>query len=330
MTIQIINLGTPPKGADGDTNRTALDKCNYNFTDLDGRVTTAQTTANSAGQAANIAKTAADTAKATADTAKATADLALTSSNPVFLGSIGKTGVYQQFSYRVSNTGTDRGIGGSWPEGTQNRTPALQLDAMNNVCAYMLARATHWGVRHLAAIDVYEGGSGTSAPQLHMHVGSTQNAFQFLEGGNAVFAGTLTQNSDYRIKRDVVGIDPAMAASSLRSVRPVEYRDDREPEDAARRAGVIAHELAEPFPLLVEGVKDAVRRSVRLEGDTTPYEPGTEPVGYKPPTQVAYDEPVLQNVNYVGLLPYVIAAWKHTDDLLQRAMARIAVLEQRP
>ena len=38
MTIQIINLGTPPKGADGDTNRTALDKCNYNFTDLDGRV----------------------------------------------------------------------------------------------------------------------------------------------------------------------------------------------------------------------------------------------------------------------------------------------------
>lgn len=329
MTIQLINLGTPPKGTDGDTNRTALSKCNDNFTNLDGRVTTAQSAADSAGQTAGTAKAAADAAKATADAAKNTADLALTSSNPVFLGSIGKTGVYQQFCYRVSNTGTDRGLGGSWPEWTQNRTPALQLDAMSNVSAYMLARVTHWGVRHLAAIDVYEGGSATSAPQLHMHVGSSQNAFQFLEGGNAVFAGTLTQNSDYRIKRDVVGIEPAAAASSLRSVRPIEYQDSREPDDASRRAGVIAHELAESFPLLVEGAKDAVRRSVRLEGDTTPYEPGTEPAGYTPPTQVAYDEPLLQNVNYVGLLPYVIAAWKHTDELLQQAMARIAALEQR-
>ena len=321
MAIQLINLGTPPKGEDGDTNRTTHSKCNDNFSNLDSRTTTAQAAADSAHQLAGAAK-------ATADTAKATADGALPSANPVFAGSIGKTGVPYQFCYRVSNTGTDRGIGGSWGEWTQNRTPALQLDAMNNVSAYMLARVTHWGVRHLAAIDVYEGGTDSSPPQLHFHVGSSQNAFQFLQGDNAVFAGTLTQNSDYRIKRDVVGIDPVAAASSLRSVRPVEYADKREPEGSSRRAGMIAHELAESFPLLVEGAKDAVRRSVRLEGDTTPYEPGTEPADYEPPAQVEYNEPALQSVNYVGLLPYVVAAWKHTDELLQDALARIAALEQ--
>ncbi|MGO4701706.1 tail fiber domain-containing protein [Dyella sp. 2RAB6] len=323
MAIQLINLGTPPKGEDGDTNRTAHNKCNDNFTNLDSRATTAQATADSANQLAG-------TAKSTADAAKATADRALPNASPLFTGSIGKIGVPYEYCYRVSNIGTDRGIGGSWGEWTQGRTPVIQLDAMSNVSAYMLARVTRWGARHLAAIDVYEGGSATSTPQLHFHVGGSQNAFQFLEGGNAIFAGTLTQNSDYRIKKDVVGIDPAVAASNLRSVRPVEYSDNREAQDASRRAGMIAHELAQSFPLLVEGNKDAVRRSVRLKGDTTPYMPGTEPAGYKPPTQVAYEEPALQNVNYVGLVPYVIAAWKHTDDLLQEAMARIAALEQRP
>ncbi|GAA0690912.1 tail fiber domain-containing protein [Dyella marensis] len=323
MAIQLINLGTPPKGEDGDTNRTAHNKCNDNFTNLDSRATTAQAGADSANQLAG-------TAKSTADAAKATADRALPKANPLFTGSISKIGVPNEFCYCVSNTGTDRGIGGSWGEWTQGRTPAIQVDAMSNVSAYMLARFTRWGARHLAAIDAYEGGSGSSAPQLHFHVGGSQNAFQFLEGGNAVFAGTLTQNSDYRIKQDVVGIDPAAAASSLRSVRPVEYSDNREPQDAPRRAGMIAHELAQSFPLLVEGAKDAVRRSVRLEGDTTPYMPGTEPVDYKPPTQVEYDEPALQNVNYVGLVPYLIAAWKHTDDLLQQAIARITALEQHP
>jgi hypothetical protein len=161
-----------------------------------------------------------------------------------------------------------------------------------------------------------------------MHVGSTLNAFQFYEWGNATFAGTLTQNSDYRIKRDVTDIDAAAAAASLRFVRPIEYTDNRALSDSPRRAGVIAHELAEHLPLLVEGTKDAVRKSVRLEGDTTPYEPGTEPEDHVSPTAVEYDEPVLQNVNYIGMIPYLVAAWKHTDSLLDQAEARIAKLEQ--
>ncbi len=34
MAIQVINIGTPPGGMDGDTIRTAMDKCNDNFAEL--------------------------------------------------------------------------------------------------------------------------------------------------------------------------------------------------------------------------------------------------------------------------------------------------------
>ena len=34
MAREIINLGTPPNGADGDTIRIAMDKCNDNFEEL--------------------------------------------------------------------------------------------------------------------------------------------------------------------------------------------------------------------------------------------------------------------------------------------------------
>jgi len=38
MSQQLINLGSPPAGADGDTIRTALTKCNGNFSDLYGQL----------------------------------------------------------------------------------------------------------------------------------------------------------------------------------------------------------------------------------------------------------------------------------------------------
>ena len=246
MAQQHINLGTPPAGTDGDTVRASFSKSEANFNELYAQVANAQSSANAA----------------------------LPKANPVFTGSIGKAGVWQEFCFRVSNVNTDQGIGGGWSEWTQNRTPALQVDAQSNTSAYMVARVTHWGARHLAAIDVYEGGSGTATPELDIHVGGTVQAFRFFQGGNATFAGTLTQNSDYRIKVDVLSIDPSSAAASLRSVRPVEYTDIREPEGTPRRAGMIAHELAESLPLLVKGQKDAVKNSTRMVVDTTPYMPG--------------------------------------------------------
>ena len=48
MSIQYINLGTAPKGVDGDTQRTANLKMNGNIRYLDGQLTAAKQTADSA------------------------------------------------------------------------------------------------------------------------------------------------------------------------------------------------------------------------------------------------------------------------------------------
>ncbi|WP_266156479.1 tail fiber domain-containing protein [Dyella silvatica] len=296
MSIQNINLGTAPSGADGDPVRSAFGKCQNNFVDLDSR--------------------------ATATAAIANAALPVTGGNVT--GTINNINPSQTITglHMINVSGT--GIGGSWSDWV-TRGCAIQLDCNSNVNAYSLMRASHWGARHLAAIDVYEGGSSTSRTQISFHLGSSTNAFQFMEGGNAWFAGTLSQNSDYRIKQDIVDLSPEKVADSMRSIRAIEYTDTR--DATARRVGVIAHELAERFPLLVDGVKDAVRKSTRTEGDQTPYLPGTEPENYVPPKAIDCEEPLLQNVNYVGLVTYLIGAWQHSDAQLHQLQTRISELE---
>lgn len=290
MAQQQINLGTPPTGTDGDTVRTALSKCVSNFADLDSRVTAATSTANAA----------------------------LPMAGGSMMGPIvNRLNTYTNIGMQMTNP-SGGGIGGSWADWV-NRGAAIQLDCLNPQAAYQIVRASHWGSRHLASIDAYEGGSLTSQPRLHFHVGGTTNAFQFVEGGSAVFAGTLTQNSDHRIKADVTDLAPEQVAERMRAVRTIEYTDTR--DSSSRRVGVIAHELEAQFPLLVEGTKDAVNKTQVWDGDLTPYEPGTEPADYVPPVRVKRDEPVLQNVNYIGLVPYLIAAWQASD-------ARVTALQK--
>jgi hypothetical protein len=137
---------------------------------------------------------------------------------------------------------------------------------------------------------------------------SFQNASQahiFKDGGAAIFAGALTQNSDYRIKGDVSEIDPDAALAALLRARPVEYARTDIPDDS-RHAGFIAHELQEVLPLLVEGEKDATRDEMQ-DMSTGPQ---------LPPKQV----PELQSVNYIGLGPYLVAAVKALAE-------RVAALE---
>lgn len=57
-----------------------------------------------------------------------------------------------------------------------------------------------------------------------------------------------------------------------------------------------------------------------LRGDTTPYPPGEEPAGYKPPTPYPVEVPKLQNVDYIEMVPYLHAGWQEHDQ-------RIASLE---
>lgn len=72
-------------------------------------------------------------------------------------------------------------IGGSFVDWNiaSNRIAAIQVDAPNAASAYMGMRWTRWGTRHFAAIEAYEGGSGTSEPSIVFHLDGRSNAWSF-------------------------------------------------------------------------------------------------------------------------------------------------------
>jgi len=102
---------------------------------------------------------------------------------------------YGRSALVVSSNGTDS-IGGAFADWNGNRTPALQVDTPSNVGAYMGIRWTQWGVRHLAAIDCYAGGSNLSQPYVSIHVGTTQHALSINGAGELVTKGAIKAGGD--------------------------------------------------------------------------------------------------------------------------------------
>lgn len=232
-------------------------------------------------------------------------------------GNITGTLVQQGVLYTVQQTGNIGAGFAGW-----NATPsyaAMQIDSTTAGAVYQGIRWTRWGARHLAAIGCYEGGVG-GIPSICMTLDpATSPQFFFYGNGNATFSGALTQNSDHRIKSEIVYLDPSEVAQGLRKSRPIEYQDNRD-SSGRRRAGFIAHEEADAFPLLVVGEKDEMEEVEVAVGDTTPYAPGTEPDGYSPPTREIRKTPKLQSVDYVAKVVYLTAGWHEHD-------SRIAALE---
>ncbi|MGN6260270.1 MAG: hypothetical protein ACTHNO_06005 [Ralstonia sp.] len=97
---------------------------------------------------------------------------------------------YGRYALQVSSNGTDS-IGGAFVEWNASRTPALQVDCPSNQAAYMGIRWTQWGMRHLAAIDCYAGGTDATVPYISMHVGGRVNAFTFGGSGVMVAQGDI-------------------------------------------------------------------------------------------------------------------------------------------
>jgi hypothetical protein len=134
-------------------------------------------------------------------------------------------------------------IGGAYVAWTSSRTAGLQVDCPTNTAAYMVWRATAWGQRHLAAMDVYAGGSSSSTVRVDMHVGGLTNAFVWNDGGNFVAAGNVGAYSDIRLKTDIQVIPSAL--EKVKKIRGVTYlRKDT----GARQVGVIAQEVQAVLP----------------------------------------------------------------------------------
>jgi len=88
-------------------------------------------------------------------------------------------------------------------------------------------------------------GSGASAPQERLRIANT---------GNATFSGTVTANSDERLKENVVGIGNAL--SKVLDLRGVYFNRIGQPE---REIGVIAQEVEKVLPELVFESPDGVK-----------------------------------------------------------------------
>ena len=89
--------------------------------------------------------------------------------------------------------------------------------------------------------------------------------------GNMTIAGTLTQNSDRRLKKDITPIKDAM--DKLNHLKAYHYYWNAEDNDPAMQTGLMAQDVEANMPELVK----------------------TNQEGYK-------------SVNYIGLIPYVIDA----------------------
>ena len=83
----------------------------------------------------------------------------------------------------------------------------------------------------------------------------------------SITAGTFNTTSDYRIKENVKILDNQFKVDYL---KPVTYMNN---QTQKQDIGLIAHELQEIYPELVNGVKDG---------------------------------PFLQSINYIGLIPVLI------------------------
>lgn len=130
----------------------------------------------------------------------------------------------------------------------------------NGKCSTSMGRNTNAAAYASVALGEYNVAAGTAGspvatdPVLVVGNGTsfmaTSNAFTLLRNGNLTIAGTLTQNSDLRLKRDVAPLTGVLGRiAGIRGVS-YEFKDTaRSPE--GRQIGLVAQEVRAAYPELV-------------------------------------------------------------------------------
>ena len=124
------------------------------------------------------------------------------------------------------------------------------------------------------------GNVGENNYQLFVFGAYSGNVFSFYSNNNgtsSISATSYNAYSDYRIKENIKTLDETYIVDNI---RPIEYTIGH-PSDT-KQFGVIAHELAEIYPHLINGEKDCTEK--------------------------------MQTVNYVGLIPILINEIKALEE----------------
>jgi hypothetical protein len=90
-----------------------------------------------------------------------------------------------------------------------------------------------------------------SATSCNYGINNTDPQYALDVTGNIVASGTITSGSDYRIKENIKSL--ILEEYSVDNLNPVTFKFK---EDGKYSIGLIAHELQEYYPFLVEGEKD--------------------------------------------------------------------------
>lgn len=96
----------------------------------------------------------------------------------------------------------------------------------------------------------------------HVFFAATSNSasnelFRIRGNGNATLAGSLTQNSDIRLKKDIV--DNTYGLSEILKLRTINYRFKDEQRGTDKKIGFIAQEIKAAMPELVSTANDEMK-----------------------------------------------------------------------
>ncbi|WP_199153531.1 tail fiber domain-containing protein [Chromobacterium sp. ASV23] len=169
---------------------------------------------------------------------------------------------------------------GPWTSWNGDRWPALQVSCPDNPSAYMVWRATKWGERHLACMDVHAGGGPSSQVHVSLSVNGGSNNHLWRDN-DYIAQGNITAFSDRRLKKNIKPIKGALGR--VRQLLGVVF--DRK-DTGERQTGLIAQDVQKVMPeavievgdkktlsvaygnlvgLLVEAIKELEDRVVKLE-----------------------------------------------------------------
>ena len=108
------------------------------------------------------------------------------------------------------------------------------------------------GVRKIKAYSDFNIQGRTENASTHFRVSSVQDVtlFGVHPNGDATLAGTLTQNSDRRLKTDISRLDSVL--EEVMELRPSSYRFKRNQDAPRKNLGFIAQEVEAVFPDVVD------------------------------------------------------------------------------
>jgi hypothetical protein len=142
-----------------------------------------------------------------------------------------------------------------------------------------------------AMLQVWGADTSASTPAFLIANNASTTEFIVYDNGSATLAGTLTQNSDERLKTNIVSLDSSSSLDLIDELRPVNYNWIDPTQSTSTQVGFIAQEVQRIFPNLV-----ATTSPTALTPDGT------------------------LSVNYIGFIAPIVSA-------IQELTARVVALE---